>query len=270
MQVIEWSRLINETPLKGSPSAITVGVFDGVHRGHMAIIEQIVSYDKHVVPVVITFIQSHHKKARSGKQDYPGDILSYRQKIAAFESLGVSLTVIVEFSESFRRMRGEEFLRILHERCNMSFMAVGNNFRCGYRLDTDASAIQQFNDRRNIPTCIVQSLTESSEPISSSQIRAAIAGGRVQTAQMMLGCPFTVDLGGASVESTGNGNAYDIAGQGRILPPPGRYPVLLLGKNHNKTTEILVEGGKIITSRDFTGEFPEPEYVKFLSNSVSC
>ena len=258
MQIIEWPRFLEDTHPEEKPSAVTVGVFDGVHRGHQALIEQVVSQQKDTVPAVITFVQSRYKKA--------GNILSFRQKIAIFENLGVSLTIVIEYSESFRRTTGAEFLDILQNHGNMRFMAVGSNFRCGYQLDTDAAAIQKYNALNNIPTCIVQPLTENAEPISSSHIRAAITQGNLKAASAMLGRPFTVDLAGASVVHTGSGSAYDIASQGRILPPPGRYPVVFPGKNSDTSiknpVEIQVEEGTVIIS----GDLPvKPEFVEFLT-----
>ena len=260
MQVIEWPQFLEETsPLKGKPFAVTVGIFDGVHRGHKALIEAIVSQKERAVPVVITFRQGRYKKAIGGGKDYPGDILSFRQKIAIFESLGITLTIVVEFSESFRRMRGTEFLRILSEHGNMIFMAVGSNFRCGYRLDTDALAIQEFNSRLNIQTRIMQPFTEDGKPISSSQIRDAITCGRLREAATMLGRPFTVDLPGDDLTAdddlaAAGYAAYDAAGQGRVLPPPGKYRVLLLGKDFDHSAgvpaEIMVAEGSILIRND--------------------
>jgi riboflavin kinase/FMN adenylyltransferase len=234
----------------------------------MALIEQVVSQKNISVPVVITFRQNKHKKASAGRHGNTGDILTFRQKIAVFESLGVSLIIVIEFSESFRRMSGADFLQILYEYGKMSFMAVGSNFRCGYQLDTDVPMIQKLNAQRGIPTCIVQPLTESGQPISSSLIRAAIAQGRLTEAAAMLGRPFTVDLFGASVSpagKAGDGVAYNIAGRGGILPPPGRYQVLLLEKNCDKSTgkpaEITVEKGSIIIDGNLAGF--SPEYAAF-------
>jgi riboflavin kinase/FMN adenylyltransferase len=269
MQIIEWSQFLEElSPLGGNPSAVTVGVFDGVHRGHQALVEQVVSQKNRAVPVVITFSQGNHKKKTGGY----GDILTFRQKAAVFESLGISLIIVIEFSESFRRMSGADFLQILHEHGKMRFMAVGSNFRCGYQLDTDAPRIQQINARRDIPTCIVQTLTEDGQPISSSQIRAAVAQGQLKAASAMLGRPFTVDLSGASDFSAAGSSAhragglvYDIAGRGGLLPPPGKYPVLLLGKNSDKNAakpaEILVEDGNIIIAENLAEL--DPEFAEF-------
>ena len=263
MQIIAWSEFLEKAlPLDGNNTAITVGVFDGLHRGHKALIDLVVAQD--AVPVVVTFKQSHYKKAQNNGREYSGSILSFRQKMAAFESLGISITVVIEFSESFRRMSGADFLHILQKQGKMSFLTVGSNFRCGYRLDTDADAIQNFNARHNIPTAIVPILTEGSVQISSSQIRAAITRGELKDAALMLGHPFTLDLADALVSDAMDGNAvaFGIADLGRILPPPGRYTVCLLGEKTRKKAEILVEGGNIVIDRDLA-ERESFEYVEF-------
>ncbi|MDR2019154.1 MAG: FAD synthetase family protein, partial [Treponema sp.] len=230
MQIIEWSRFLNDgLPLGGKQASMTIGVFDGVHRGHRVLIDRIVRHNDSSVPVIITFRQNH-KKARRG-QNYMGDISSFRQKSALVESLGVELMLVVDFSESFRHLPGLEFIRLLEEHGNMSFFAVGTNFRCGCHLDTDAQAIQRINARRGIPTDIVETLMEGPHPISSSRIRGAIAGGNLREAAAMLGGDYTADISDAAVPSGGADLTWDLASRGRVLPPPGKYPVLLCGKN---------------------------------------
>jgi riboflavin kinase/FMN adenylyltransferase len=266
MLVIEWPQFLEETlPPEGRPSAITVGVFDGVHRGHKALIERVVSQKEHAVPVVVSFRQSYNKKKTGDGWEYPGDILTTRQKMAVFENLGVYITIIIEFSESFRRTSGADFLRILQEHGKMNFMAVGSNFRCGYQLDTGAAVIQKLNAALDIQTCVLQPLMEGSRPISSSHIRSAIAGGRLKEANVMLGRPFTVDLLGATVSRRAGRAVYDIAGRGGILPPAGGYRVLLLDKNLDENSAkhafVTVEDGSIIIDENLTGAFPE--YVRF-------
>lgn len=163
-------------------SSMTVGVFDGVHRGHQALIKRVVSYNPDYTPAVITFRQNH-KTGESGT-----GIQSFGQRLAAFKSLGVKITVVIDFTEPFRMMKGIEFLEILVKHGNTGFFTAGKSFRCGHELDTDVTVIQEFFKSRNISVEIADEIMEGSMPISSSRIRAAIANGDLELAQSML-CP---------------------------------------------------------------------------------
>jgi riboflavin kinase/FMN adenylyltransferase len=191
--LIEWPQFSEKgLPIGEKKASVTIGVFDGVHRGHRALIERIVSHNTgsaqdnalDSVPVVITFRENH----KGGKS--AGNIQSFSQKTAMLESLGVQILLVIDFTESFKRIAGIEFLETLLKRCNIGFFAVGSAFRCGYQLDTDAAAIQKFFAAHNIPVEIVPEIMEDSIPISSSRIRAAIASGNIQLAEAMLGRPL--------------------------------------------------------------------------------
>jgi len=245
MQVIEWRQFLeNGLPLGEKLSSVTIGVFDGVHRGHQSLIEKVVSHNAQKadsVPVVIAFRQNHKGKKNAH------NIQTFRQKTAMFERLGVKITLVIDFTESFRHMAGLEFLEILLKHGRVGFFAVGTDFRCGYRLDTDASAIQKFFVSHNIPVEVVPDVMEDSLPISSSRIRSAITGGNLHKAQTMLGYPYTIDLA---------------ALQDIVLPPPGRYQVLLREKPEEAgtKTEVFIESGNIRIPETFAGshwEFAE-------------
>jgi riboflavin kinase/FMN adenylyltransferase len=183
---------------------MTVGVFDGVHRGHQALLKRIVSHNADYVPVVVTFKQNHktntvknlseevHTEAqRHGGELGVGDIITFEQKTKILADMGVGILLVIDFTETFRHMKGIEFLEILAERGNIGFFAVGKNFRCGYKLDTGAQEINDFFTSRNIPVETVPEVMEGSLPISSSRIRSCIAAGDLQAAQVMLGNDYT-------------------------------------------------------------------------------
>jgi riboflavin kinase/FMN adenylyltransferase len=244
MQIIEWETFL-EKGLPAGPglSAMTVGIFDGVHRGHKALIERITQYDKRFLPVIITFKNSSTKLSR--------DILSFRQKMRFFENAGVAVTVVAELTESFKSMKGAEFLAILRECGKMGFLAVGSNFRCGAHRDTDALTIQKLNAQAGISTEIIEVLSEEGQAISASRIRNAIANGRLKEAQGMLGRPFVLDISDAvpepSVKTSADSLVFSITSLCRILPPPGSYEVLLHTKNDGNVikAEIQIEEGLI-------------------------
>jgi riboflavin kinase/FMN adenylyltransferase len=183
MKVIEWQQFLEEgLPLSGKLSSMTAGIFDGVHLGHQALLKQIVTHDVNKVPVVITFRQNHKTECEN--------ILTFRQRLEIFESLGVQITVVIDFTEEFKKMPGVEFLKILLKRGNVGFFAVGSDFRCGFQQDTDAVMIQDFFTSRNIPAEVVPKVSEGSLPVSSSRIRGAISAGDIELAQKMLGRKF--------------------------------------------------------------------------------
>ena len=202
MKIIEWHQFLNDGLSIGDrPASMTVGIFDGVHRGHQALINRVVSHNADYAPVVVTFRQNHKtvnnelstsplgevSRVQLTMNNETRDIQSFEERLIMFESLGVQITIVIDFTDEFMRLPGREFLRLLLKHCNIGFFAVGSDFKCGYRLDTDALAIQSFFDSRNIPVEIMQQVMEGALPISSSRIRAAIADGELELARTMLG-----------------------------------------------------------------------------------
>jgi riboflavin kinase/FMN adenylyltransferase len=253
MRVIEWEAFLEEGFSRGGAggdgggmyAAVTVGIFDGVHRGHQALIGRITRRAPRMTPVVVTFRENHKNRNPA----YAGDISSFRQKAALFESRGVAVTVAADLSGAFGRMSGAEFLRLLRERGGMGFLAVGSDFRCGYRLDTDAPAIKKLNAEEGVPTDIVEALAEGGLPVSSSRVRGAIARGELDEAAALLGRRFCLDVSGAEIraEGAGGGLICRAAALGRVLPPPGRYGVLLRdsGEDPGERAEVTIGEGSI-------------------------
>ncbi|MDR0443697.1 MAG: FAD synthetase family protein [Treponema sp.] len=240
MQIIEWVQFLEDGLPGQKKSSMTIGIFDGVHRGHQALIERIVSRAE-TIPVVITF-----------RKDESNSIQTFRQKAAMFELLGVKILLVIDFTESFRRTAGIEFLELLFKRGKIGYMAIGRNFRCGCQLDTGAEEIRDYFNARNIHVEIVPDVTEGSAPVSSSRIRSAIAGGNLLQAREMLKFPYVIDL--AMLPNL-------------VLPPPGEYQAILREKQKDAGTRatIKVETGAIYIPEPFANlhwEFAEIEYSK--------
>jgi riboflavin kinase/FMN adenylyltransferase len=223
MEILEWANFLKIPKSRQRPSAMTIGVFDGVHRGHAELIRRIVA--KGPCPTVITF-RENPKKALA-PVSYEGDIFSLGQKLEAFESLGAERAVLIDFSENFSKLKGEEFIDILEVKLNMSFLAIGNNFRCGFRQNTNAGFIKKMNEARGVETEIVPPVLEDSEPVSSSRIRAAIRAGDLSLAAALLGRDYGLDLRGMAKEKAEvdkkTGWVYDAASLHRVIPAEGKY-----------------------------------------------
>ena len=183
--IIEWAQFLeNGLPIRQKKASVTVGVFDGVHRGHRSLIERVVSHDDYVS--VAFCVSRDDKKMGNGGQE-TGNIQTLQEKTQMLLGLGLNILVLINFDESFRHIPGNDFLEILLKHMDIGFFAVGSDFRCGYNLDTDAAAIHDFFSARRIPVEIVPEVMEGGLPISSSRIRAALAAGDFSAAGAMLG-----------------------------------------------------------------------------------
>jgi FAD synthase len=145
--------------------------------------------------------------------------------LGILESLRVAQAVLIDFSGNFSKISGREFVDSLKSRRRLDFLTVGANFRCGYRQDTDAAAIQEMNRDAGIITEVVSPFLEGGQPVSSSRIRRAILAGDMAEAAGLLGRRLRIDLEGIPAGNTGTGVLYDAAAAGRIVPPAGLYPV---------------------------------------------
>jgi len=272
LRVIEWPSFLEDSPPEFC-SAMTIGVFDGVHLGHQALIERIVRRGPN--PTVITF-RENPKKAlcritgvkTSGS--YKGDLYSLKQKTAVFDSLGVKFLVLIDFSEDFSKLKGGEFLDLLGQKGKMAFLAIGDNFRCGFAQDTGADLARQINERKGIPTELVPPVYlrdgATNEPVSSSFIRKAILAGELKLASELLGRNFSLDLSDLKSERVKSGYVYDLCSVQRIAPASGEYSVLMFsdGKACGIPARARAEDGKIFLPReaesvDFVTDFNPPD-----------
>ncbi|MDR1389290.1 MAG: FAD synthetase family protein [Treponema sp.] len=185
IRVLNWEDLQNGPLYKGN-TAVTIGVFDGVHRGHQALLARISARSPALIPTVVTF-----KKSPKENASYRGDISSFDEKCALFEEAGVEFCVIIDFSKNFSRMSGRDFVNSLKVYLSCAYAAVGDNFYCGFRRDTGAEAFKALAKERGIEVEIQNRVLEGGKPVSSSRIRECIEAGRFEDAHLLLGRKLT-------------------------------------------------------------------------------
>jgi riboflavin kinase/FMN adenylyltransferase len=179
MRILEWEEFARNGV--GEPAALTVGVFDGVHRGHRALIEKI--KQQGLLSCVVTFRQHPRRMLRPEADTL--EISTLDEKIGILRGLGVDSIVLIDFSGGFGKMEGEDFVRILAK--DMRYLALGGNFRCGRGASFDAQAIKTLCGTLGVRCEIVPPVLEGGEPVSSSRIRAALRSGDRLGAEKMLG-----------------------------------------------------------------------------------
>jgi riboflavin kinase/FMN adenylyltransferase len=127
---------------------------------------------------------------------FAGDIYNLEQKLSFLEAFGVKLTVLIDFSQKISKINGRDFIDLLigcktaAEEKQVTLLALGENFRCGHDRDTGVAEIQSFAKERGVETWVAPPIMDSGKPVSSNRIRQALAAGRFEEAQRMLGRPL--------------------------------------------------------------------------------
>ena len=194
---------------EGRKTALTIGVFDGLHRGHQALLTKITDKAPLFLPTVVTFRENpkkfaflHNTKGESEKkpEKLPSgtsrkdntikDIICFEEKMELLQSLGIELCVIIDFSAYFSKISGRAFLEALNLRLCPAYIGLGMNFHCGYQRDTDAEAFKALAEGLGIKAEIVPPVMEGGLPISSSRIRKALQSLDYKEAALLLGRPL--------------------------------------------------------------------------------
>jgi len=163
------------------PRRVAIGTFDGVHRGHRAVIEgadTVLTFDPHPLSVI-------HPSA------LPKLIMPFEVKRDVIEGLGIRELVVIPFDSEFATRSAEDFVeRVLVDRLGAEQVSVGENFRFGARAKGDPAMLASHSE---FETRVVPLVEVDGETVSSTRIRALIAAGDMVGARHCLGAPFMVE-----------------------------------------------------------------------------
>jgi len=217
--------------------AAAIGVFDGLHIGHRALVARVLGRSG-LASAVVTF-EKNPKRILS-PSTFHGELSSLDQRLSLIESMGVDICVLIDFSGDFSKLAGRSFLSMLSEGGALRFLAVGRDFRCGHRLDTDSKAIRAFCEELSIEVELLEPVQWGGHPVSSSRIRKAVLEGRLEEAAQMLGRPYEIDLKGAQALASGR----LLPGGDQAKPPPGGYEALAGLRGPNEESSIVATLGE--------------------------
>lgn len=261
----------SELPLPGRPRLVaTLGAFDGLHRGHQAILERVRSRarERGALAAVITF--DPHPLRVLAPDRAPRLLLTRTQKLALLETLGLDAAVVLPFDRILAAMPAELFARdLLARKLLVSELFVGPDFRFGRGRAGDAALLNSLGRELDLTACAVQAVLQDGERISASRIRRELAEGRVGEAAALLGRPFC--LAGTIVHGEGRGRQVvvptaNLAPENEFLPARGVYITQLRwggGRSHCGLTNIGTRptfGGQHLTVETFLPGFTEELY----------
>lgn len=177
-----------------APSVVSIGFFDGVHRGHQTIISRAVrqAHDRGVRSVVVTFDRHPMEVVNPGSQ--PKLLMTLSRRAQTLADQDVDLVVVLPFDDALRHLPPDEFVdHVLVEPLRAERVIVGANFRFGHRAAGDVQVLDELGPQRGFSAEGVTLLDLEGVVISSTEIRAAVDEGDVERAATMLGRPHIVD-----------------------------------------------------------------------------
>ncbi len=178
--------------------ALTIGNFDGVHRGHQAMLALLVSEAAHrgLPATVLTFEPNprDYFAALAGKPDAaPARIATLRDKICELERCGVDQAVVMRFDAAFAAQTPEAFVAdVLVAGLGTRYVLVGDDFRYGARRAGDYAMLDAAGARHGFDVARMMSYEVHGHRVSSSAVRAALAAGDMTEAAALLGRPYSI------------------------------------------------------------------------------
>lgn len=187
--------VLDSPPSDSPPSAVAVGVFDGVHIGHQQILGRVVELARTggLAASVVTF--DTHPALTLRPENAPRLLTDLRQKLDVFAALGLERAVVLRFGESLAATSADDFItRVLVDGLNAKVVVAGSDFHFGSDREGSVGTLRVGGARRGFEVEAVDlyHFPGAPEPVSSTAIRRALAGSRVADVARMLGRPYAI------------------------------------------------------------------------------
>lgn len=254
------------------PSAVTIGKFDGVHRGHQKIMQALLSAkEKGLLAVVVTFDMA------------PVSILTKEERNERLAHMGVDVLVEYPFSKELCHMEPEAFLKeILLGQLKARYIVAGDDCSFGYQRRGNAAFLQKYAGELNYSVDIFQKEQEDGADISSTRIRTALSEGRIELVNRLLGYKYMVT--GPVIHGYRMGRTFgfptinQMTEEAKLLPPKGVYVTrtTIEGVTYQSVTnvgckptiagerQIGVETHLIDVTENFYGKTAKVEFLHYL------
>ena len=179
--------------MKSSGAVLTIGTFDGVHRGHQKILKEVrrLARAKWLVPMAVTFDIPPRLFFSPSKE--PSLLTTVDEKVRLLKEYGMERVEVLKFNRQLSRLSAGDFLqKFVMDKFKARMIVVGYNFAFGRGREGDISFIQKWSRTHSVPSKVVSPLCSGDRPISSGRIRDALRAGRLAEANRFLGHDYRV------------------------------------------------------------------------------
>jgi len=232
--------------------ALTIGNFDGFHRGHLRILRTLVqtSKDRGLLPTVLTFKQ-HPLSVLLNKK--PEKLSAPSDKIIMFEEEGIELLLYVDFSRQFADLDALSFLSFLKSTLGPGLYCLGQAFRFGRGNQGDTDFLREYGPQFGYELILVDDVSWGELPVSSTRIRNEVKKGNFELVKNLLGKRYYVYL----VHVQSDSFVFSSFFTDWALPVEGRFSGCLedMHTGRRADVEITTSKGKFEVSKGDVGDF---------------
>lgn len=239
---------------------LTIGVFDGLHRGHQELVQATVARARELgLPAVMMTFDPHPSEViRPGS--HPAELITLRRKAVLAAELGIDALLVLPFTRAVAATEAETFVYdVIVEKLHTACVVVGDNFRFGYRNAGDLTLLRDLGSRFGFTTQGLGLVSKDSLTVSSTLIRASVDAGDVHAAAEALGRPHRVE--GIVVHGEGRGGTQlgyptanlDVVPHGAI-PADGVYAGWFVLGDRRSPTAISIGSNPTFSGRVRTVE----------------
>jgi riboflavin kinase/FMN adenylyltransferase len=201
------------------PIALTIGNFDGVHRGHQAMLSRLLEAadDLSLPSAVLTF--DPHPREFFGRGQAPARLAKLRTKLEAFRAFGIDRVYVARFNATLASLTPERFIdEVLVRELNVRWVLVGDDFRFGKNRAGDLGLLRL--NARTFSVEAMRTVTVDEQRASSTAVREALARGDLARATALLGRPYAISGRVAHGEKRGRSLGFPTANLPLRRPPP--------------------------------------------------
>jgi riboflavin kinase/FMN adenylyltransferase len=180
-------------PAERRACALSIGNFDGVHRGHRALLRRVVeaAREHDLVAAAMTF--EPHPREYFAPDQAPARIANLRDKIEGLRQGGIEWVLVQHFNRDFASLTAERFIQqVLVQGCRARWLLVGDDFRFGARRAGDVALLRSAGEHAGFTVESIAPVLYAGERVSSSRIRAALGQGNLALAGELLGHPYAI------------------------------------------------------------------------------
>lgn len=250
MQIYDSAEVLDNI----SPTVVAIGLFDGLHMGHMAVISKAleISEKKGLTCAILTFDIT--PQSRPSAKTANDRIMTPACFAAELAAMGVDVLVHPDFAD-VRDMSPDEFARtVLSAKLNAKAVCCGENFRFGKGAAGTAAELYNLGQKYAFDFYTEPVVFYKNEAVSSTRVRACIKNGDIAEANKMLTRPYSIDFKPDLFDGNLIVQSYP---QGYCVPKPGKYKSVVTAGPCKINTKTIIQHGEAVTAKTIVRNIDE-------------